>query len=240
MQTNGAEPVEHEPERFLRAFRKGRWRSGERLPPERALAQEFGIGRAAVRRALAALEREGRIRRRVGQGTFVTVPPEEEVTAILRLSPPPGPADILELRLMIEPQIAAAAALRASDPAIARLREIAAHGAEAPDWQEWEATDSHFHTSLAEATRNPLLTGVLETLNVIRRRPEWAQLRSTTLTRREQAAYTDQHVALVDAVARRDPKGAADAMRGHLAAVRNTMFGGDRSLAALVPVGDKE
>lgn len=239
MMTNGTISSSHDTEPLLRAFRAGRWRPGERLPAERALAGEFGIGRGTVRRALATLEREGRIRRHVGQGTFVTVPPEEEVTATLRLSPPPGPADILELRLMIEPQIAAAAALRASDPAIARLRQMAAEGAEAADWQAWEAIDSRFHTALAEAARNPLLAGVLETLNVIRRRPEWERIRSSTLTRRTQAAYTDQHMALVDAIARRDPSGAAGAMRTHLAAVQRTMFGGDPTLAALAPLGER-
>ncbi len=232
--------MKQEPELLLRAFRTGRWRAGDRLPPERSLAAEFGIGRSAVRRALAALETEGRIRRHVGQGTFVRSPPEDEVTATLRLSPPPGPADVLELRLMIEPPIAAAAALRASDPAISRLREIAAKGAATTDWQTWEATDSRFHTALADATRNPLLTGVLETLTVIRRQPEWERLRSQTLTRHEQAAYSDQHVALVDAIARRDPAGAADAMRIHLSAVRRTMFRGEPSLDALVPLGDIE
>lgn len=230
--------MEHDPEPLLRAFRKSRWRAGERLPPERALAEEFGIGRTTVRRVLAALEREGRIRRRVGQGTFVTVPPEEEVTATLRLSPPPSPADILELRLMIEPQIAALAALRATDPAIAHLRRLAVQGAAAPDWKEWESVDSGFHTALAESARNPLLTGVLETLNVIRRRPDWGDLRRTTLTPADQAAYSAQHVALVDAIARRDPSRAAESMRAHLAAVRKTMIGGDPTLAALIPLGE--
>jgi GntR family uxuAB operon transcriptional repressor len=224
---------------LLRAFRGGRWAPGERLPPERALAAEFGIGRATVRRELSKLEEEGRVRRRVGQGTFVTVPPNETVTAALRLSPPPGPADVLELRLMIEPQIAGAAALRASDPAIARLRRMAVEGAAAADWQSWESADSRFHTAVAAAARNPLLTGVLETLNLIRRQPDWARLRSSTMTPKEQREHTSQHIAVVDAIEARDPTGAAEAMRTHLAAVRRTMFGDDTTLAAIVSLGGR-
>ena len=223
-----------------RALDGQRWGMGERMPPERELARDLGVGRSALRRALSKLEARGRIRRHVGQGTFVAAPPAEEVTATLRLSPPPGPADVVELRLMIEPAIAAAAALRASDPAIARLRVLAAEGAEARDWQSWETADSRFHTALAQAARNPLLSGVLETLNVIRRQREWGELRRTTLTSARQQTYSRQHAALVDAVARRDAPGSAAAMRAHLVAVQRSMIGdsGDPALAALTLTGD--
>ncbi len=213
----------------------GRWEDGARLPAERALAAEMGVSRATLRKALAALERRGRIRRHVGQGTFVTAPTTEEVTATLRLSPPPSPADVLELRRMIEPAIAAAAALRATAPELRRFSAIVEDGAEAAGWEAWEEADSRFHTQLAVACRNPLLTGVLETLNVIRAQAEWTSLRRGTLTRAAQRAYAAQHRALVDALAARDPAVAATAMRDHLDAVRAAMIGGAADAATFVP-----
>ncbi len=221
------------------ALDEGRWRAGDRLPPERALADELGVGRHNLRRALSVLQGQGRIGRHVGRGTFVTVPPADEVTATLRLSPPPGPADVVELRLMIEPAIAATAALRAPEAAIAALRALVAEGAAADDWQAWEDIDSRFHTALARAARNPLLAGVLETLNVIRRQPEWGLLRQSTLKRAHQASYSAQHAALVEAVARRDAQGSARAMLAHLSAVRRDMIGDDPALAALIPLGEQ-
>jgi GntR family transcriptional regulator, uxu operon transcriptional repressor len=92
--------------------------------PERYLAEELGVGRSSLRIALSELERRGRIRRHVGQGTFVTHDPGAEVVTTLRISPPPSPADVFELRLMIEPQIAATAAMRATAPEIRRLHQL--------------------------------------------------------------------------------------------------------------------
>jgi GntR family transcriptional regulator, uxu operon transcriptional repressor len=67
----------------------------------------------------------------VGQGTFVTEDPGAEVVTTLRISPPPSPADVFELRLMIEPQIAAMAAMRAATPEIRRLDRLVDTGAAA-------------------------------------------------------------------------------------------------------------
>lgn len=207
-----------------------------RLPSERSLSARMGVGRSALRRALAALEAEGKLMRHVGRGTFLVPPPEETVT--LRLSPPPGPLDVVELRTMIEPQIAAAAALRASGPAIADLRALVRDGAAAADWQAWERADSRFHTALARASRNPLLAGVLETVTLIRGQSAWGRLRRSSLTHANQAAYSAQHATLVDAVADRDPTCAAQAMRDHLAAVHRHMVGDAPALAPLYPFGD--
>jgi len=224
-------------ERLRRALAAGRWRPGDRLPPERSLAREFGVARSTLRAALEALAREGLIWRHVGQGTFVCGLEPEGVVANLRLDPPPSPADVLELRLMIEPDIAAVAALRATARDIARLRALLGEGTAAGDWAAWEEVDTRFHTALAAASRNPLLVGVLETLNVIRGRREWSLRRASTLTEAWRALYADQHRALVDAVAGRDPQAAAEAMRRHLKSVQRAMSGdaADPALFALAP-----
>lgn len=203
----------------------GRWKPGDRLPPERHLAEELGVGRSSLRIALSELERRGRIRRHVGQGTFVTEDPGGEVVTTLRISPPPSPADVFELRLMIEPQIAAAAAMRATEPEIRRLHRLVDSGEAVTDWAAWETSDTEFHTALAGTSRNPLLGGVLETVNAIRAQRQWGEARARTLSPETQAAYIRQHRAIARAIERRDPPGAAAAMRDHLVAVNRAMVG---------------
>lgn len=208
------------------AIDRGDYGPGGRLPAERVLALELGVGRSTLRKALEELERQGKVRRYVGRGTFVEMALPDEVVATLRLNPAPSPTDVLELRLMIEPQIAALAALRANAPDIARLRDMTAALEQATEWAEWERLDSQLHTALARTCRNPLLAGVLDTLNVIRGQKEWGELRSTTLNPDRQRAYSQQHRAIVDALGARNPAGAAKAMRAHLAAVRDAMITG--------------
>jgi GntR family transcriptional regulator, uxu operon transcriptional repressor len=225
---------------LLMAIDGGRWKPGDRLPPERQLAEELSVGRSSLRIALSELERRGRIRRHVGQGTFVTHDPGAEVVTTLRISPPPSPADVFELRLMIEPQIAATAAMRASAPDIARLHRIIDQGEAASDWAAWETADTEFHGALATASRNPLLGGVLETVSAIRAQRQWGETRARTLTPDLQAAYVRQHRAIAAAVDGRDPPRAAAAMRDHLMAVNRSMVGSaaDLTLSILAPDGD--
>ncbi len=224
---------------LLRDIDGGRWRPGEKLPPERQLAHELGVGRSTLRLALAELEQRGRIWRHVGQGTFVTDNPDEEIVTTLRITPSPGPADVFELRLMIEPQIAASAAMRATPAEIRHFARLADEGARADDWTVWETADTELHTALARASRNPLLVGVLDTINAIRAQRQWGETRSRTLNPERQAAYVAQHRAIVRAIDARDPPAAAAAMRDHLAAVHRAMVGdaADLTLTTLEATG---
>jgi len=202
------------------ALLSGEFAPGDRLPPERDLAVRLGVGRSSLRKALDQLERGGRLTREVGRGTFVR---GGAVTAVLHLDPAPGPADVLELREMIEPQIAALAALRAAPDTIAALRALAEAAETAADWTAWEAQDSALHTALGRASRNPLLTGVLDTLNSIRSQQAWRDLRADTMSPERQRLFSAQHRAVIDAIAARNPQKASAAMAAHLDAVRRAM-----------------
>jgi DNA-binding FadR family transcriptional regulator len=200
------------------ALEGGEFPAGARLPPERELARRLKVGRGTLRKAFDALAREGRIRRRVGQGTFAA---EAGAEAALRLDAAPSPADLMEARLMLEP-VAGAAALRALDPEIAALRALVEVGP-AADWRVWEGRDSAFHAALAAASRNPLLAALIRTLEDMRRRDDWGRLRARALTPERQTENIRQHRAVVEAVARRDATGAAAAMRDHLETVEAAM-----------------
>jgi DNA-binding FadR family transcriptional regulator len=209
-------------DRLRVALDRGDYAAGARLPPERELAGILSVGRGTLRKALDMLEREGRIRRRVGQGTFVTA---RRLDAALRLDAPPTPADVMETRMIVEPAIAAAAAIRARAPDLEKLTALATSDV-GEDWRAWETLDNAFHTGLAAASGNPLLAGLLDTLHEMRRRDEWGRLRRRTLTPEREKLYRAQHAAVLEAVTRRDPAEAAAAMRRHIAAVQAAMIDG--------------
>ena len=205
-----------------RAIQEGVFQPESRLPPERDLAARLRVGRGTLRKAFDALEREGLIRRRVGHGTFVERQ-RPGYDAALRLDTAPTPADVMETRLLVEPAIAATAALRADTREIETLRHLADADPDG-DWREWERRDNAFHTALASASRNPLLVGLLETLHQMRRREDWSRLRRLSHTPERQRVNVAGHQAIVEAIARRDPEAAAAAMRSHLDTVQTAML----------------
>jgi DNA-binding FadR family transcriptional regulator len=137
----------------------------------------------------------------------------------------------METRLMVEPAIAGAAALRATADEIASLNRLADANPDG-DWREWERRDNAFHTAVASASRNPLLVGLLETLHQMRRGEDWGRLRRLTLTPERQRAYVTQHARIVEAIGRRDPGAAAAAMRQHLETVQSSMIDAPADAAA--------
>lgn len=211
--------------RLRQALDRGEFSPGGRLPAERELARKFGVGRSSLRTALDQLEVEGRIWRHVGQGTFVTESQSAEVVTRLRFDSAPSPADVFELRQMVEPPVAAMAALRATSDEIERLGQLVDQGYRVANGEEWERIDDAFHRTLASASRNPLLLSVLETLNAVRgKKQSFAQ-----------RTYADDHRLLAESVRGRDPAAAASAMRTHLREVYGAILG---DLAEATAVGN--
>ncbi len=93
-------------------IQRGVWLSGHRIPPERELCASYRVARKTVRRALKALQDEGLLVRYVGRGTFVRSAPEATVSELLGGMETASPTDVMEVRLIIEPQAAALAARR--------------------------------------------------------------------------------------------------------------------------------
>lgn len=218
-------------ERLRTGLGDGTYGAGSRLPPERELAVLLGVGRSTLRKALANLSDEGRLHRRIGRGTFVADASPSRIEASLVLDPPPSPADIMEVRRMVEPAIAGAAALRATVPEIERLRGLVEECAVVTEWREWEHVDSAFHTAIAAASRNSLLVGILDAMNVMRRQEDWRSLRGASLTTRKQVTYTRQHRAVLSAIIARDAARAMAAMRTHLDTVQETLIAGSSDAA---------
>src|SRR6476659_7563688 len=82
-----------------------------RLPPERDLSDALGASRTELRKALSALESEGQLWRHVGKGTFIGSRPLDTFADIAALARRTNPAEVMRVRLIVEPEIARAAAL---------------------------------------------------------------------------------------------------------------------------------
>lgn len=198
--------------------------SQSRLPPERDLADALGIGRTALRAGLAVLEAEGAIWRHVGRGTFTGTRPATDDRALATLASRTHPDEVMEARLMIEPNIAALAAQRATRDEISELSRCLRKAETAHDFHSFELWDSAFHRLLAQAAHNELLLGLFNVINAIRDEEIWGRMKIASLTRRRQRNYDTQHRAVLAAVEDRDPAAAEAAMRNHIETVRRNLL----------------
>jgi len=205
-----------------------------RLPPERDLAAELGIGRRAVRRALEVLETEGLIWRQQGKGTFTGPRPSENPGTVSALVDRTNPQEVLEARMQLEPALAGLAAMRAVQQDVRNMRDLCDRIARARDDDARELWDEALHRTIGRAAGNALLFGLYEIIEEVRRDEVWRGLRERARSRAMVATYVEQHAAIVDAIARRDPGAAEQAMRSHIATLRRSILTQDDQEAGLV------
>lgn len=206
-------------------LRQRQYRAQSRLPPERELARELSISRMSLRAALLRLEAEGRIWRRVGQGTFVGSRPMPAEPGLPFITAATSPAEVLEIRLALEPQIARLAAMRAKGFEIAEMTVLVQKGRSANDPATWEEWDWQFHRALCAATRNQLFMSLFDSVNAIRAQPEWQMLRRKVLTPEKRSHYAEQHQSVLEAITSRQALEAERAMRAHVLDVTRSLFG---------------
>src|ERR671921_1247462 len=147
----------------------GELRPGEALPSERKLAEQLKVGRAVIREAIRQLEVSGLVESRHGGGNYVReVTVEHLVAPIASVLNGMGPLreELMDARVFFEPQIARAAAARATpedlrllEDAIRRQEERAANG------QSGAEEDAEFHDLLARATHNTVVERVMGVLD---------------------------------------------------------------------------
>ena len=198
--------------------------AGARLPPERHLAEELGVSRGTLRRALADLEAEGLIWRHVGRGTFVGNRPVETVQDLTEVARRTNPAGVMEARLALEPELARLAAVHATPADLDELAECVRESRGVGDWRSYEYWDNRLHRAVAQAGANIVLLALFDSLNTIRRTVTWGRLRRFSARPDHTHHSFAEHDRLVRAVADRDPMAAADAMRLHLRSVRDHLL----------------
>jgi GntR family transcriptional repressor for pyruvate dehydrogenase complex len=192
---------------------------GQKLPTERELASQLGLGRRQIRRALEVLEAEGLIWRRQGAGTFTGPPqamshiPSEEISAS-----PAGLLNLIEARLALEPALARLAAQRAAPEVLARIATCIDRIDSAKDVDSADLWDSTLHREIAQAAANPLMLVLYDKLNAWRHDKRLLRLRnSLNESHRISTGYPqDEHRRILAAMQLGDGAAAAQAMRDHL------------------------
>ena len=189
---------------------------GDRLPPERELAEQFGVSRTAVREAIKSLAEKGLVTVEVGRGTFVQALTSEHVVeamALLLGDERGSLAALQAARELLEIPIARLAATNRSPVHVERLTEllrqmeIAQH-----DPQRFIAADTDFHVELARATGNPVLEVLSQTIVALMRK----QRMLLTEFEQEIPAALLSHRAILRAVTSRGANAAGKAMQEHL------------------------
>jgi DNA-binding FadR family transcriptional regulator len=208
-------------EQIERSILGGELHSGDRLPTERELSEQFHASRTAVREAMKTLAQKGLVEMRPGRGTIVIdgtlQAMRHSLGLMMRVGQAGSSANLVEVREIIEPEIAALAAVRATDEHIAAMREaVRVMDANLKEANAYIAADNDFHRALAKGTQNELILtlvdSIVDLLSEQRKQifsvsggPERGQI---------------HHKRILETIIRRDAEAAREAMHAHLRQVR--------------------
>ncbi|MGA8500403.1 MAG: FadR/GntR family transcriptional regulator [Candidatus Sulfotelmatobacter sp.] len=202
----------------------GSLKPGDQLPAERDLAQRLGVSRTAVREAVKTLREKGLVEAYSGRGTFITNGTSQAarqsfdlMVKIGQQGQQEGLPYLVELRLALEPGIAAMAAERVTDEDLKAMREAVAVMDRAQENAEaYIEADLDFHLALAEAAANPLILSLIDSIVGLLREQRIKIFNVEGGPQRGQF----HHKRILEAMERRDPEMARGAMRAHLEQVR--------------------
>lgn len=203
----------------------GDYRVGDRLPTENNLAAAFRVSRTVIREAMKVLKEKGWIEARPGRGTLVIDNVARGVRSsfdvAVRMDPDSSSSHLIEIRQMIEPEIAALAAVRASDAQISLMRraieEMDQAVLENPmAIDRYLDADFNFHLLMAEATGNPLIPMITNPVVKLMREQQAVVSKATGGAARSQA----NHHLILQAIEQRDPTMARTHMLAHILQVR--------------------
>ncbi|MDF2499757.1 MAG: lutR 1 [Anaerosporomusa subterranea] len=206
----------------------GKLQPGDKLLSERELAEKLNVSRASVREAFSALEMMGIITIRPGEGSFVRQVSYEGMLEPLSFLLQVEISDItqvLEVRKILEVEMAALAAKRATPETLNEIRRSLDYMSE-----ELEAggigdrADDAFHSALAQAADNPILVKVMSTITDLMTNSFRVSRQKLFLIDHMSDYIYDSHLRIYEAIAARDPKLARLRMRDHLLLVERNML----------------
>lgn len=220
-------PIDHDPSnnisqevvsRLREMIHRGEIIAGDKLPPERDLAQLLNVSRPTLRAGIRSLVAIGVLQSKQGAGTFVVNndgPPSLDGDQLKLLVSLRGftSAEMFEARLALEMAVAGLAAERTTSEILASLaEELAGIFASIDEPEQFLVHDMNFHQLLATASGNRILTALMNMVTTI-----LFDVRSKTVKRaRDLKESAEMHRIIYRAIRDRDPERARNAMRDHL------------------------
>jgi GntR family transcriptional repressor for pyruvate dehydrogenase complex len=199
-------------------------KTGQLLPPERQLAERFGVSRNSVRDAIRTLELSGLVIARHGEGNLVADVSAETLVAplaTLLLRKRKLVAELLDVRKILEPALAARAATHASDEEIAHLEDVLRRQSEKTARGESTVEeDSEFHYAIALAAGNSVVRKLLDVLMDLLRETRARSLQVEGRLERSLAG----HRRVLHAIQHRDAEEAERAVRQHLEEIESIVM----------------
>ncbi|MFN8466523.1 MAG: FadR/GntR family transcriptional regulator [Caldilineaceae bacterium] len=199
---------------------QGRLAVGVKLPPERELAELFGVSRTVIREAVRILVTKGLLESKHGIGTMVRQGTRDQLVEPLGWLLQRNDAtldDLHEVRTILEVEIAAEAAARATAEDIAQLGQVVEHAASVrADPAAFAASDAEFHQLLAGILRNAMLSVLLDSIRAL-----MSEIRLKVSHNSEfGTTVLADHAAILEAIRARDSAQARTAMQVHLVHAR--------------------
>ena len=196
---------------------------GAKLPTERSMTQALGLSRGVVRGALAVMEAQGHIVRKVGSGTYLAIRDDSRPAAANSLLDA-NPRQIIEARFAFEPYIAGMAAMNCNKQDMERLSDCAEAYLLADDFDAFEIADEGFHAAIAAASHNPVVVSAYQTFSAAHAAAEWGGLRQRFLTAERRVASRQEHDRILSAIRSRDSEAAIAAAQQHLKQIVDAML----------------
>jgi GntR family transcriptional repressor for pyruvate dehydrogenase complex len=195
----------------------GKLKPGDKLPSETELAEQFSVSRTAVREAMKALIHKGLISAHSGRGTFVTDGTtdavRESLGLMIKLGQEEGARSLVEVREILEPEIAAMAATRRKKEHLEDMRKaVATMEASFEDAITFVNADLDFHLSLADATLNPIIHVLIDTMVDILR----VELERIAQVGGGMQRAQSFHKRILKGIEEHDVRATRDAMREHM------------------------
>ena len=219
--------------RFQDLMRDGLLTPGSMLPSERELAANFGVARSSLRQAMKVLETMGVVTQKVGDGTYLNKDGASVLSVpieFLFLLDDTSIRELMELRLMLEPALAAKAAERATVEDIALLKQSMQNlQASGNSRAQLVAADLMFHRTIFRATGNRLAGRLFHTIHS-------AMSKMIVVTSQVvEVEHTIRfHQPILEAIEQRDSKGAASLMTDHLIDARDLILHNQKKAESLI------
>ncbi|HAJ33695.1 MAG TPA: hypothetical protein DCK79_10090 [Candidatus Atribacteria bacterium] len=214
----------------------GRLKAGDKLPPERVLAEKFGASRASIREAMSALEILGLIKSKSSQGNFIKVSVSDasiDGELLKELLKNHSPFEVFEARHKIEPVLAALAAERRTDEDIKKLNtclvRLNALGiqieCDLKNAESYMEEDRRYHLLIARSAHNSVLFTVYSGVNLMLKEKHWKVLKKKAILKESNIKkFEKEHTEIFNAIYNSNPELANLKMQEHMIGIQKDMF----------------